>query len=403
MSNFEQVEGTLDLSQLDEPLRQLITSREFEKLVTVANLSQRGSFVIALYNTPASRDVMVAEIKRRIAPQPLFKYAVSARHSDVYGYIKSLTAEQRQKRAVISVTDIEAGWETAPRWLDLQRDRLAAYPHTLILWLQYNLWGKLAEQAPNFFSRHSGVFDLRLTTTPVSEKSAVQVNPTSQMPTEPGLSYNSVEEWEQLVALYRELLAEQENSPLASDKTRFDLHYRLAWLYQGRSFYLEAQDHYQRANALLDREAEAGDQADMLYRLGQMHYFGDEYGAALESYQQALALFRAVGARLGEANTLKAIGFQQLDQGDGEAGLQSLQAALSLHEQINDRVGQANIYWGLGWRLVQNGELTAAESLLAQAVALGNQFAPGHPVTQNMENVLAQVRAQLDASSAADS
>ena len=75
--------------------------------------------------------------------------------------------------------------------------------------------------------------------------------------------------------------------------------------------------------------------------------------------------------------------------------MKNLEGALELYRQIGDRAGQANIYWGLGLRLAQNGYLTEAEPLLAQAVELGNQFAPGHPITVQMEEVLAQVRAQL--------
>ena len=72
-----------------------------------------------------------------------------------------------------------------------------------------------------------------------------------------------------------------------------------------------------------------------------------------------------------------------------------LQAALALYEQIGSLSGQANIYWGLGWRLTRSNAFQEAEPLLARAVDLGTQFAPGHPVTVQMESVLANVRSQL--------
>jgi len=120
-----------------------------------------------------------------------------------------------------------------------------------------------------------------------------------------------------------------------------------------------------------------------------------EWASALASYGQALELFRAVGSRLGEANTLQAIGFMKLDTGDGEAGLSTLDEALALFRQVGDRVGQANTWWGLGIWLAQNGNLKEAEPLMARAVALGNQIAPGHPFTVQMENVLRQLRDML--------
>jgi tetratricopeptide (TPR) repeat protein len=437
VSNPKEISPTFDLTKAEEPLLRLVTSREFEKVVTVAKLARRGSFVIGLYNTQASRQALVGELRRRVAPLPVFEFSIDPKRPDAYAYIATLMPEQRKARAVVSITNIEAGWDTAPQWLDQQRDKMAAHPHTLIIWIQYNMWGKLAERAPNFFSRHSGVFDLRLKeTTGNSQAAAVPpTHPQQHLATEPGLQFNSVAEWEKLVTLYRGLLAEQEASPQADERTRFDLHYRLARLYQARSFYSKAQIHYQRAYALLDREANPAEKADMLYNLGRMRYYGGNHDIALasynqalklfrdvgdrlgeantlqaigdvqqfrkdtddalNSYNQALKLFRDVGDRLGEANTLQAIGVQQLNQGEGEAGLETMQAALNLYEQIGDRSGQANIYWDLGVRLANNGALNDAEKLISRAAALGNEFAPGHPVTLHFESVLAALREQI--------
>ena len=129
-----------------------------------------------------------------------------------------------------------------------------------------------------------------------------------------------------------------------------------------------------------------------------MQRFQDENDLALQSYHQALDLFKTVGDRLGEANTLKAIGGMHLEQGKGETALKLLDEALQLYRQVGDRSGQANIYWLLGITLAQNGHLADAEPLVAQAVELGNQFAPGHPVTVSMENALAQIREMLSQS-----
>jgi tetratricopeptide (TPR) repeat protein len=136
-------------------------------------------------------------------------------------------------------------------------------------------------------------------------------------------------------------------------------------------------------------------EANVLQAIGDVQKFRDDRDAALESYAAALGLYRQVGARLGEANVLQAQGFLQLDAGRDEAGLQALNSALGFYRQIGERVGQANIYWGLGLRLAQNGALTEAEPLLAEAVRLGNQIAPGNPVIAGWEQVLAQVRAGL--------
>jgi len=168
----------------------------------------------------------------------------------------------------------------------------------------------------------------------------------------------------------------------------------------GRMAYMQAKmtaalESYRQALELFRAVGDRLGEANTLQAIGDVQQFRDERDAALESYRQALELFRAVGDRLGEANTLKAIGNLHLDQGDGERGLEMLDQALNLYRLVGDRVGQANIYWGLGLRLVNNGALQEAEPLLAQAVGLAQQFAPGHPTTEHWATVLTQVRAQL--------
>lgn len=380
--------NAINFSQADDPLVQLLTGREFEKLVTVAQLSERGAFVIARYSTPASRTALVEALRRRVAPLPIYEHTLTTRQPDVKAYLEQLPPAQKQQRAVVCLYDIESAGPQAIRLLDQRRDQLAAYPHTLILWIQPQLWGKLALEAPNIFSGHSGVFDLRLPGGHFTR--AAETTPT--------WSYSSLAEWQQLVDQYETLLAEYEASPHDDPRARFDLHYRLARLYQDRSDFALARPHYHQAYALLELEADPAEQAEMLYRIGQMYYYDGDQNNALEILAQALGLFRQVGARLGEANVLAGMGFLKLDQGDGEEGVHLLQAALDLHTQVGSRVGQSNICWQLGMRFAQAGRLAEAEPLMDQAVTLSNQFAPGHPVTVYRESVLAQVQAQLNSS-----
>ena len=159
--------------------------------------------------------------------------------------------------------------------------------------------------------------------------------------------------------------------------------------------YQQALDLYRAVGARLG-------EANTLKAIGDLQQFRNDRDAALLSYQQALDLYRAVGDRLGEANTLQAIGDVHLDQGEAEKGLQSLDQALDLYQQIGAQVGQANVYWDLGMRLARGSHLQEAEPLLAQAVELARQFAPGHPVTVQHEQILAQIREQAQTTAGPD-
>jgi tetratricopeptide (TPR) repeat protein len=162
-----------------------------------------------------------------------------------------------------------------------------------------------------------------------------------------------------------------------------------------RDEYDAALASYQQALGLYKAVGDRLGEANTLQAIGDVQNFRKEIDAALASYQQALGLYKAVGARLGEANTLQAIGFLMLDTDHAEAGVEDLQQALNLYLTVGDRVGQANIYWGRATRLLQQNALKEAEPLLAQAVTLGQQFAPDHPVIQQWAAVLDQVRQAL--------
>ena len=412
-----------------EPVDRVRTSREFETLTTAARLARRGAFFIALYNTPASRDVLIADLRRRIAPTPVFVHHLSAAQPNPLDYLASIPGDQRNNHLAVCLLDLDTTWPDGARMLDRARDILTGYPHALILWLLPGAYVKLSVEAPHFLSRHSGVFDLRLP----SDGGTPPIRTTVSL--DSSARFDSLAEWERSRELYTSLLEEYQSNPAGNEAAILSLHLRLAELYAARSEYSAARTHFQQALAMQDLEANAADRASLLLNVGRMRYFFDEYddalrdysaalalfhavGArlgeantlkaigdvqnfrkelddALASYNAALALFRAVGDRLGEANTLKAIGFFKLDSGQAEDGLETLDEALSLYHAVGDRVGQANIHWGLGLRVWQNGQPAAAEPLITEAVRLGNEIAPGQPQIVAWGHALAQLHTQI--------
>jgi tetratricopeptide (TPR) repeat protein len=161
----------------------------------------------------------------------------------------------------------------------------------------------------------------------------------------------------------------------------------------------EALTSYAQALELYRAVGDRLGEANTLQAIGDVQRFRAENEEALTSYAQALELYRAVGARLGEANTLKAIG-QFLLSSDLEdqqhEGFQSLQAALNLYRQVGDRVGQANIALTSAKWHSQKGELSKALPFAEEAYHLGQQIAPGHPVTLSIGQLVESLRSALD-------
>jgi tetratricopeptide (TPR) repeat protein len=343
---------------MNDPFLSLLTGREFEKLVTAVRLAHNGLFLIALYHNATSRRVLVTELHRRLAPLPLYEYAISPQSPGLAAFVRQLPAKVQAERAIVSVHDLEVEWPVSAQRLDRQRDQLAAYPFTYIVWIQARLWGQLASEAPNFFSRHSGVFDLRLPQTPET----IPVPGVRPMPDdEAGLTYESLAEWQALVDLYTSLLAEHEAVYEGDLKVRVDLHGRLAWLYQARSDFQHARDHYQKAFALLSDEADPQQKAEMLYCIGRMHCYAGEHETAFSLLQQALAQFRALESRSGEANTLLALGDAARQLAKWSEAWDYYEQARQLYEATKDRYSLARV-------LYRQGDWLAAQDKPAEAI-----------------------------------
>ena len=71
--------------------------------------------------------------------------------------------------------------------------------------------------------------------------------------------------------------------------------------------------------------------------------------------------------------------------------------ARPIYQAIGDRAGLANVLFRSSQIVWQEGNLSKAEQLLAAAVQLANQFAPGHPVTRHFTEQLVALHAELAA------
>jgi len=234
-----------------DPLISVLTGNEFLELSTVARLARHSVFVFAMYNTPASRRQLIDELARRVAPIPLFTHVLSPQQPNPREYLQNLPAGQQKERAVINFLEIETAWPEAPRWFDLQRDALAANPHVLVLWIKKSLRPQFAKIAPNFFSRHSGVFDLRLLPAPASESPAGSAARSQEGM--PSTAFETVQDWERIHTLYEKLLAEYENDPATPPETLVQIHLRLFRLEMARAQFPAARQHIRVAQALFER------------------------------------------------------------------------------------------------------------------------------------------------------
>jgi tetratricopeptide (TPR) repeat protein len=395
------------LQQAGTDPQALIPAREFDRLALLLAHSQRGAWVFCLYNTAAVRDAVVQGLRGRLAPLPVHEFTLSPTWPNPLAYRQELPSQALEERALIVFYDAWRAFEhDFFGHLDLGRDRFWDQPHSLLFWITPQGRAKLARRAPNFFSRHSGVFDFCVAQLERLQELRGQWAGTP-------VRYDSLEERERLERLYRGLLREYEDDPQADPATVADLWGKLAQVLYFANAYDEAEgllhrrlsalkaqedaqgqadtcinlglihlrryalDEAERAFrdglALAERVGKAGLQAQALANLADVQRFRDDLDAALASYNQALALFRAIGDRLGEANTMKAIGDVQRFRDDLDAALASYDQALALFRAIGSRLGEANTMKAIGDATLVQGKSDEALAIFAQAMTLYEQ------------------------------
>ncbi|MBK6434156.1 MAG: SUMF1/EgtB/PvdO family nonheme iron enzyme [Anaerolineae bacterium] len=131
-----------------------------QRLVTLLNVSERGAWAFALYDSEGGRLRMRQELALRLSV-PLMDVALDAGHANPLAFLDALPPAVQAERLVISFTGLEAAMPAVFGYLDLQRDAFSDYPHSLIFWVTEEAWRQVMAQAPNFYSRRRGLFDFR--------------------------------------------------------------------------------------------------------------------------------------------------------------------------------------------------------------------------------------------------
>ncbi len=347
-----------------DPL-QLVPAREFDRLALVLTHAERGAWVFCLYNTAAVRDAIVEALEARLAPLPLYEFTLSPQCPNPRDYLRTLPAGAAERQAVIVFYD---AWRAFDHgffgYLDLQREQFMKFPHSLVFWVREADRAVIARYAPNFFSRHAGMFNLQVTIP--EQAQALRGLQTIIGP----VSWDSVAERERQERLYGGLLAEYEADVEPDRAAIADLLSKLAtiWYYSNR---------YEEAEAVLrwrfNLVCELGDQtgqADSLYKLGLIAAFRYQLDQALESYAKALRLFRAVGDRLGEANVFLALGRLAHNQGDLRAARARAQDALAVYRTMDNAWNTALALWDLGQVERDDGNQSAACACYQEALTL---------------------------------
>ncbi|MEA3397924.1 MAG: tetratricopeptide repeat protein, partial [Chloroflexota bacterium] len=214
-------------------------------LATLLRHAQNGAFVAALYNTVAVRDAVVEALREQVAPLPVYDFTFTEKHPSPLDYRQKLPPDLLKERAVVFLYDLYRAGEQVYGYLELQREALAQFPHSLVLWLTPAERGEMVRRAPNFWSQHSGVFDFT-----IADRGALAQLRTAQLET--GIRYIDRQTWERDHRLYRGLVEEYEKMASPPADTLVDLYNKLAQLYYTAGHYRQAHDWVQKGLQLAE-------------------------------------------------------------------------------------------------------------------------------------------------------
>lgn len=341
-----------------------ISAREFERLALLLQHAERGAWAFCAYNVAAARDAIVDQLRARLHPLPIYEFTLSAERPNPRDYLDYLPETAIDQRAVIVFYDAWRAFDAGFfGYLDLQREQFWKAPHSLIFWIREADRALLARRAPNFFSRHSGVFDFQVT---IPFQAEMLRSLSAALPA----TWDSVAERERLERLYIGLLHEYESDSEPDQATIADLLGKLAsiWYYS---------DRFDQAEAALRRRLEIAHQledrsirAQSLLDLGKIAQFQDDLAGAGAQYQAALADFQALGARLGAANTYFAFGELFRKSKQYEQATAFYEKALAEQRAIGERLGQANTIDSMGELAEAQEQWQAARDHYAAALQI---------------------------------
>ena len=133
---------------------------------------------------------------------------------------------------------------------------------------------------------------------------------------------------------------------------------------------LTAQDLYERAISLFEKEQYDFGRANALRSLGDLQKLLGKTQAAQALYERAISLYEKEQDDIGHAHALTSLGDLQHRFGQMQAAKVLYERAISLYEKEQDDLGHANALTSLGDLQTRLGQVQAAQALYERAISL---------------------------------
>ncbi len=272
--------------------------------------------------------------------------------------------------------------------LQWTREALRKFKFPVVIWLSNAVATGLSQQAPDFWSWRSGVFEfesqpdgVELSSSPFQTDNHI---PSEQESANLETSACKIADLKQQIA---ELHHQNQKSPLLTT-----LYSDLGDTYSQQAAHESALHAYKQALEQTKISNHQSKQAEIFFKLGDTLLSCRRYEQARGYYQQALKIAIEINNRNGQAGIYHQLGMVAEELRDYEQARRYYQQALDIAIETNDRNGQAGTYHQLGTIAQQLQEFEQARTYCQQAlkIEIETNDRNGQALTYHQLGIVAQ-------------
>jgi G-protein signaling modulator 2 len=316
---------------------------KLDELVTLITLSKDGAIAFLLCNEPVLRKELYNELEKRLETLniKIINIQLDEKSSDLVNEIREKVPSTRNITAIF-VYGIEraskaltsSGKSAFLTKLNIMREEFSNINQPVIIWSNEATITRIANEAPDFWSWRTTVFEFRMqkTTEPVERTERI---------TESGLENLTIDELNERYKQYSELLEEYKNKNIVDDHKFADWYLKLGLIHYFRGEYDEALEKYRQSMEIWRKLGYQQGMATTLHNIAYIHQDKGEYDEALEKYKQSMEIKEKLGYMRGIATTLHSIAIIHQDKGEYDEAFEKYRQSMDIDIKLGDQRGIA--------------------------------------------------------------
>ncbi|MBI5207678.1 MAG: tetratricopeptide repeat protein [Candidatus Firestonebacteria bacterium] len=323
---------------------------EINRLSSLLNNTQTGCLVFGIYDTVANRNDIINKLTGKLKV-PIHEFYINNEQKNPLKLIQDINITD--DHLVICFYDIEQAFPEAIGYINYQREAFFKQKWGLLFLITEFGRNEIANKAPDFWSRRSGVFDFRI-------KDYKQIlNARETLVAEP-ISYQSKDELLKKLNLYKSLLEEYKTDKEPDEKTIAHLFFKIGQIYSLSSDYTQSYEWFNKSIEIFEKIGDNQGVASSLHNIGIIYQNKENYEGALKQYQKSLEISEKIEDNQGVASNLHNIGTIYQNKGNYDEALKQYQKSLEIYEEIGDNQGVAGNLLNVGMIYQNEGNYDGA-------------------------------------------